>query len=322
MTFGIREKFGPFAWRGEIPASVRGSVVSVGNFDGVHRGHAELIRQANELAATRGEPGTSATGARGVTAVTFDPHPLELLAPERFQPPLTTLEDRVDLLLANGANAVVVLRTDRDLLSLTPQAFFQRILIEQLGATGIVEGFNFRFGHDRAGSVDTLRHLCGSAGIPFRLVEPFLLNGVVVSSSRVRDALVKGDVRAAAEWLNRPYHIRGIVVEGARRGHTIGFPTANLAEVKTILPGEGVYAVRVRRDDNMWPGAANIGPNPTFGENARKIEIHLIGFDGDLYGRSLQVEFMERLRGTRKFNSVDELVTQMRMDVEQAHAIL
>jgi riboflavin kinase/FMN adenylyltransferase len=318
MTFGVREKFGAIEWRGDIPSSVRGSVVSVGNFDGVHRGHAELIRQAGKLATEI---------SCGVTILTFDPHPLQLLAPERFQPQLTTLEDRIDLLLSNGATAVVVIRTDRDLLNLTPEDFFRHILNERLDAKGVVEGFNFRFGHDRAGSVDTMRDLCASHGLPFRIVEPLMLDDVVVSSSRVRDALITGDVRAAARWLDRPYAIRGTVIKGAKRGRTIGFPTANLGSVQTILPGEGVYAVQVRIgepnriSDRVIAGAANIGPNPTFGESARKIEIHLIGFTGDLYGRSLLVEFMERLRGTRKFNSVEELVAQMRLDVERARTI-
>lgn len=312
MTFGVQDKFGVLEWRDDIPASVRGSVVSVGNFDGVHLGHCELIRRAGELATDIG---------RSVTIVTFDPHPLQLLAPERFQPQLTNLEDRVDFLLSNGAHAVVVIHTDRDLLNLTPHDFFRHILIKQLAAKGIVEGFNFRFGHDRSGSVDTMRDLCASERIPFRVVEPFMIDDVVVSSSRVRDALVAGDVRAATRWLNRAYAIRGTVIEGAKRGRTIGFPTANLGDVPTILPGEGVYAVRVSVDDTLWPGAANIGPNPTFGDNARKIEIHLIGFVDDLYGRSLKVEFIQRLRETRKFNSVDELIAQMQLDVQRATTI-
>lgn len=314
MTFGVREKFGPLIWREDIPTSVRSSVVSVGNFDGVHLGHLELIRQARDLAA----------GKCCVTIVTFDPHPLQLLAPERFQPPLTTLEDRVDLLLAKGADAVVVIRTDRALLDRTPEAFFRQVLVERLDAKGIVEGFNFRFGHDRAGSIDTMRDLCAAAGLPFRVVEPFKRDGVIVSSSRVRDALIAGDVQTAAEWLNGPYFVRGTVIEGAKRGRTIGFPTANLGGVTTILPGEGVYAVRAIIDASKeaFAGAANIGSNPTFGEHACKIEVHLIGFRGDLYGQKLSVEFMERLRETRKFNSVDELVAQMRLDVERAESLI
>lgn len=312
MTFGVREKFGVLEWREDIPPSVRGSVVSVGNFDGVHRGHAELIRRAHAIASSI---------SSGVAIVTFDPHPLQLLAPERFQPQLTTLEDRVDLLLTGGANAVVVIRTNDELLQLSPTDFFRRILLRQLDANGVVEGFNFRFGHDREGSVETMHELCATQGIPFQVVEPFKHHEVVVSSSRVRDALVAGDVRVAGDLLNRFYQIRGTVTEGAKRGRTIGFPTANLVDVPTLLPAEGVYAVRVCLGTSSWPGAANIGPNPTFGENARKIEVHLIGFAGDLYGRSLRVEFTDRLRGTRKFNSVDELVAQMRLDVERARAL-
>jgi riboflavin kinase/FMN adenylyltransferase len=312
MTAPHRSKFAEAAhidWRDPPPAEAQGGVVAVGNFDGVHLGHAALISQARELDSP-------------VTAITFDPHPLKILAAERFQPPLTTAADRACFLREVGADAVVILRTTPDLLSLGPADFFQEILVKRFGARGIVEGFNFRFGRDRAGDLDLLRQLCAGQSMPLHVAEPFALNGVVVSSSRVRDALLAGDMVTAASLMGRQYLVRGVVGTGAKRGRTIGFPTANLEAIETLLPAEGVYAVRACVEDTNFPGAANIGPNPTFGESARKIEVHLIGFSGDLYGKLLRVEFVERLRETRKFAGVDELVEQLRRDVEQARSLI
>jgi riboflavin kinase/FMN adenylyltransferase len=287
------------------PESVRGGVVAVGNFDGVHRGHAALIATARELAG----PG------RPVIPVTFDPHPLVLLAPERYQPPLTTVAERGRLLHEVGADQVVVLQTTPELLALSPESFFEHIIRGKLRAAGIVEGFNFRFGHDRAGSNDTLRSLCQSVGIAFREVPAFEMDGRPVSSSRVRQALMNGDLPLATELLGRPYRVTGVVGHGARRGRTIGFPTANLDHVETLLPANGVYATRVETPRGRFVGAAHIGPNVTFGEDARKLEVYLLDFEGDLYGQTLSVDFVARLRGTEKFNGVEALIEQMKKDV-------
>src|SRR5262249_40647367 len=160
----------------------------------------------------------------------------------------------------------------------SPEAFFEDVLVRQLGAKAVVEGHDFRFGRGRAGTNDTLRNLCVASGLAFEEVPQLHYQGEPVSSSRVRAAIVSGDVPLAAELLARPYRIAGTVITGAKRGRTIGFPTANLGNVPTVLPGNGVYAVRANVDGKMWPGAANVGPNPTFGEDARKVEVHLIGF--------------------------------------------
>ena len=220
MTAPDREKFGErhtirLDWRSVPPEWARHGVVSVGNFDGVHRGHAALVGRARQLAGEFGGP---------VVLATFDPHPLQLLAPERFQPLLTTADDRANLLAAIGADAVVILQTDIELLNLTADDFFDELLLDRFGAKGIVEGFNFRFGHRRAGTVDMLRDKCRAAEIPFDVVEPFKMGDIVVSSSRVRSALTAGDVALAAQLMNRPYRVRGDVVAGAQRGRTIGFP--------------------------------------------------------------------------------------------------
>jgi riboflavin kinase/FMN adenylyltransferase len=246
---------------------------------------------------------------------------LQLLAPEQFQPLLTTPEHRAELLLRAGADQVIVLHTTHELLQVTARDYYQQILRDRLRVTGIVEGFNFRFGHNRLGDNPSLRAWCASDGLAFREVAPFRWNGVPVSSSQVRTALQEGDVAKATDLLNRPYRVAGSVGTGARRGRTIGFPTANLENVETLVPAEGVYAVRGSVGDTTYAAAANIGPNPTFGEDARKIEVHLIGFTGDLYGKTLVVDFLARLRPTQRFASVDELVAQLRRDVDRAREV-
>lgn len=291
------------------PPSAQRGVIAIGNFDGAHLGHAALIREARALAKQVGGP---------VVPVTFDPHPLQLLAPDRYQPPLTTIARRAELLRSLGADEVVVLQTTPELLALSPEYFFETIAVGALQARGIVEGFNFRFGRDRAGSNESLRAMSEPLGIVVREVTAFELDGVIVSSSRARDAVVEGDVVLANRLLGHEYSIEGVVGTGAKRGRTIGFPTANVQGASTLLPADGVYAVRVVVPQGTFAGAANIGPNPTFGEHARKLEVHLIGFEGDLYDRSIQVFFVERLRSTQKFDSVTHLVDQMKRDVARA----
>ena len=216
----------------------------------------------------------------------------------------------------------MVLRTTPELLQLSAANFFRTVILEQLAARALVEGPNFAFGHKRAGTIETLRQLCGRASIELTILPPVVHEGRPVSSSRVRQALERGAVGEAATLMGHPYRLRGQVVAGQRRGRTLGFPTANLAQVPTLIPGNGVYAVRAYVADKSWPGAANIGPNPTFGEEERKVEIHLIGFSGDLLGQELALDFLDRLRDTRPFPSAGQLVEQLRHDVEQARKIV
>lgn len=294
----------------EMPAaSSRRGAIAIGNFDGVHRGHAALLAEARRQARAFDGP---------AVALTFDPHPLQLLRPEQFQPVLTTAADRVELLRACGADAVLILKTSPTLLHLSAAEFFHQVLQDRLAARALVEGVNFGFGRNREGSIETLATLCREAAITLTIVPPVLRDGQPISSSRVRKALERGAAREAADLLNRPYRLHGTVSIGRQRGRTIGFPTANLERIETLLPKDGVYAVRVYRGSESWPGAANIGPNPTFAESARKVEVHLIGFQGDLLGQTLAVDFLERLRDTRPFPSVDELAKQLRRDVENA----
>jgi riboflavin kinase/FMN adenylyltransferase len=299
-------------WHQAPPADCRRGAVSVGNFDGVHLGHAALLAELRRRAAAVGGP---------AVALTFDPHPSQLLRPHAVPPALTTPAERARLLLAGGADHVVLLQTTHDLLHLSAAEFFDQVVRGHFDARALVEGENFRFGRDRGGDVASLAALCRRDGLGLVVVPPVLVGGEPVSSSRVRDALRRGAVREAAECLGRPYRLAGTVGRGQRRGQALGFPTANLERLETVVPGDGVYAVAVVREGAAWPGAANVGPNPTFGEEARKVEVHLIGFQGDLYGQPLAVDFLDRLRDTRPFAGVNELVAQLQSDVERARQV-
>jgi riboflavin kinase/FMN adenylyltransferase len=301
-------------WQQPPPPSCRGGAVAIGNYDGAHKGHAaliaELVRQARRFSGP-------------AVALTFDPHPLALLRPEQPLSLLTTPEDRAYQLHRWGADEVLTLRITRALLDLEAAEFFERVVRQRLAARAMVEGPNFGFGHNRAGNIDTLTELCRQAEMALSVVPPVVLEGSEVSSSRIRGELLRGDVACAGRLLGRPYRLRGVVVRGQGRGRTIGVPTANLERVATVIPGDGVYAVRVHAGtEQSWPGAANVGPNPTFAEQERKIEVHLIGYTGDLYGRELTVDFVQRLRETVAFAGVAELIEQVRRDVEQARAVV
>jgi riboflavin kinase/FMN adenylyltransferase len=300
-------------WQQFPPDSCRGGAVAIGNYDGAHLGHALLIGELVRQARAAGGP---------AVALTFDPHPLALLRPDLPLSLLTTPADRDEYLHQLGADQVLILRATRSLLDLRAADFFEQVVRRRLAARAMVEGSNFGFGHNREGNIDTLAQLCRPAGLTLRVVSPLIVEGAEVSSSRIRGELLRGDVAAAARLLGRPYRLRGEVAAGAGRGRTIGFPTANLVKVPTVVPGDGVYAVRVNLGNEVWPGAANVGPNPTFAEQERKIEVHLIGFSGDLYGRSLAVDFVQRLRDTRPFAGKAELIQQLRLDVEQARKCL
>jgi riboflavin kinase/FMN adenylyltransferase len=299
------------AWDQLPPAECRGGALAVGNFDGVHAGHAALLSALANQARQHAGP---------AVAVTFDPHPVELLRPGQTPPALTTVAERARLLHELGADHVVTLHTVPQLLALSAEEFFEQVIRGRFGARAMVEGQNFGFGRGRAGTVATLGKLCETGKVDLAVVHPVLIDGREVSSTRIRDALKAGDVQSAERLLGRPYRLHGTVGTGQRRGATIGFPTANLTVLTTLVPGNGVYAARARQGSASWPAAVNVGPNPTFGENASKVEAHLIGFSGDLYGKPLALDFVRRLRDTRPFPGVEQLVEQLRRDVEQVLA--
>ncbi len=296
----------------DLPDDLRHGAVTIGNFDGVHRGHARLVERLLATSKVLGGPSI---------VFTFDPHPVRLLRPESAPPPLTWTDRKAQLLDELGVTAIIAYPTHEALLALSPAAFFQQIVQEKLAAKGMVEGPNFFFGHRRAGNIAALADLCQQARISLEIVPPVQVSGEIVSSSRVRGAIQAGDVDLARELLTRPYRVRGMVTHGAGRGAKIGFPTANLEAIDTLLPAHGVYAARAFTSAGNWPAAVNIGPNPTFGEQALKVEAHLIGFTGSLYGQVLEVEFLSRLRSIKPFDSVAALKAQLHHDIAAARQI-
>jgi riboflavin kinase/FMN adenylyltransferase len=225
------------------------------------------------------------------------------------------------LLAALGVDTTIAYQTDEALLQLSPEDFFQRIVTETLQARAMVEGTNFYFGHRRAGNIEVLQKLCATAGIPLEVVKPVMFEGESVSSSRIRRLVSAGQIQSANQMLTQPYRIRGMVRHGAARGAKIGFPTANIDAIDTLLPAPGVYAGRSSAEGQSWPAAINIGPNPTFGEQALKVEVHLIGFHDSLYGQPLEVDFHARLRDIVQFPGVEALQAQLSKDVAAATEI-
>ena len=287
-------------------------VATVGNFDGVHVGHAAIVARLGAMARRLGVP---------AVALTFDPHPATILRPGNAPPPLTTPARRAELLLALGIDAVLVQPVDERLVAVEAEDFYAGILRRRLAVRGLVEGADFHFGARRRGTIELLGELCRADGVELETVGPVEHGGAPVSSSRLRMLVADGRLAEANPLLTAPYRCRGRVVEGARRGRTLGFPTANLADVATLVPGHGVYACRVAIAGAVWPAAVHVGPNVSFGETAVSIEAHLIGFEGDLYGQWLDVDFLERLRETRRFATVAELTTQLAGDVEAARQV-
>jgi riboflavin kinase/FMN adenylyltransferase len=292
---------------------VAGCVVTVGNFDGVHLGHATIVARLRDAAERLGVPGV---------VLTFDPHPASVLRPEAAPPPLTTPRRRAELLLALGVDVVQVQPADAALLALEAETFYERMLKGRLGARGLVEGADFRFGARRKGDVRLLETLCRRDGVTLEVVPPVVVDDEPVSSSRLRALVAAGRVREANALATAAYRLSGTVVTGARRGATIGFPTANLAGIATLLPAVGVYAARARVGDEAFAAAVHVGPNVSFGEKAISVEAHLLGFSGDLYGRSLDVDFLDRVRDTRRFDSVEDLKAQLAIDVAAAAGIV
>jgi riboflavin kinase/FMN adenylyltransferase len=292
--------------------SLGGGALAIGNFDGVHRGHAEIVRRLCARAKDLGGP---------ATVFTFDPHPVRLLRPDAAPPPLTWTDRKAELLEELGVDCMIAYPTDEALLSLEPAEFFDQIVRKRLGAHALVEGQNFCFGRGRAGTIDVLRELAADAGIDLEVVPPVIVDGEPVSSSRVRRLIAAGDVQTAARLLTRPYRLRGMVVHGAARGARLGFPTANVDAIDTLTPAAGVYAGLALAPSGRHPAAINVGPNPTFGEHAKKVEVHLIGASESLYGQPLEVDFLARLREVRTFGGAAELLAQIRRDVAEADEI-
>jgi len=310
-------------WRvpDDVPADLGGTVVVIGNFDGVNLGHLRVVARAREIAEQRGLQ---------VVAVTFDPHPMAVLRPEHAPTILTSIQERAALLQQAGVDAVLVLPFTREVANWSPEEFIDRVLVDVLHAGAVVVGANFRFGHRAAGDVALLTEAARDRDFT---TEGIPLEGgpMVWSSTYVRTCLATGDVTGAAEALGRPVTLRGVVVRGDQRGRQLGFPTANVPagdpeEQPGMVPADGVYAGWLRRLDSgeRYPAAISVGTNPTFdGHRERRVESYALGPDDlDLYDVEVEVEFVEWLRGMVRFDSVEQLVAQMKGDVGRVRELL
>lgn len=289
-----------------------GAVLTIGNFDGVHRGHRALIEQARSVAGARGK----------VIAVTFDPHPATILKPEAAPLRLTPLPIKTRLLQEAGADEVIVVPPEREVLEMEAEAFFA-LLRDEARIAHLVEGENFCFGKGRRGTVSVLSEWIKGTPMGLTVLKPVEvalvdMNLVQVSSSLIRTLAAWGRVRDAGICLGSPLRLVGKVVEGFKRGRTLGFPTANLDCTGNVVPADGVYAARTHLDGKTYPIALNVGPLPTFSDKARQVEAHLIGFQGDLYGQTLELELVDHLRDTRKFPSIQALQLQLTQDIARA----
>ncbi len=301
--------------REPMPESLRGAVIALGNFDGFHIGHQAVAKEAIDWARAEGRPAIIAT---------FDPHPVRFFKPDVPPFRLTTLEQRQELYLAAGASAMLVFHFDAELSGTSAEDFIGKILIDRLGASGVVTGEDFSFGKGAKGDVALLRSHGGPLGLETRTVGAVMDGGAPVSSSRVREALRDGDPQEAARLLTRPFAIRGIVRHGDKRGREIGYPTANLFIEHYLRPRYGIYAVtgRILATGEVLQGAANIGVRPQFDPPRELLEPHFFDFSADLYGQEIEVAFHHFLRGEAKFDTLDDLIAQMEKDCLAARTLL
>lgn len=288
------------------------NVVVIGVFDGVHKGHQQLLNRAKEIA-----------DGRSIVALTFDPHPTTVFAPDKAPTMLTTLADRVELLKIHNADQVAVMKFNEKFAAMSPDDFVSTVLVNQLHASTVIVGKNFTYGHKAAGNVDTLI----KSGLAHNFTvdaQELKSDSSVISSSRIRSLVIDGKVEEARELLSRPHRLDGVVVHGEKRGREIGYPTANLGKIEgRTIPADGVYAGWLTVGINFWPAAISIGTNPTFeGERGRQVEAYALDQEGlDLYDKSASIEFGWYLRPTLKFDGLDELLVQMKLDCDKAREL-
>jgi riboflavin kinase/FMN adenylyltransferase len=287
-------------------------VAALGIFDGVHLAHRAILATALERGRDLGVPSI---------ACTFDPHPMEVLQRERAPRPISTLDERLDLIGRTGIDGALVLGFTRELASIEAETFVQNVLVGRLKVREVVVGYNHTFGRGARGNVALLAALGDQLGFRVHVTPPFEVDGLPVSSTAIRAALQSGDVEGAARLLGRPYAVNGHVVEGAGRGRTLGFPTANLALDRPLLARSGVYACDAELDGATWQAVVNVGVRPTFGEERLAVEAHVLDFTGDLYGRRMRLSFLRRLRDESRFPSVEALRRQIASDVATARRL-
>ena len=297
-----------------LPEALRGSIVALGNFDGFHLGHQAVVNRAIALGFHERRP---------VIVATFDPHPVRFFKPDVPPFRLTSLDQRERLFAHAGADAMLVFRFDAELASMDADAFVAEILARRLGVAGVVTGDDFSFGKGRTGDVDLLRKLGEQYGVRAEAVAQVRIDGERVSSGRIREALAAGDPGTATHLLTRPFAVEAVVERGDGRGHALGYPTANVSLGRYQRPAYGIYAVRVRLDDDSeHSGVASFGVRPTFEEGEEYLETFIFDWEGDLYDRTIEIGLIAYLRPEAKFDSVEALVEQMRKDEAEARRLL
>jgi riboflavin kinase/FMN adenylyltransferase len=289
------------------------SILTLGNFDGLHLGHQELvrmiIRRAREVGAVS-------------MVVTFRPHPLNVLAPDKCPPLISIYEEKIRLFERLGIDVLVKIPFTLEFSTMSPEDFVRDILCSTLGAKEIFVGYNYRFGRGREGDIQKLRTLGKKYGFTVREIEQMAIDGEVISSTKIRTLLGSGEVEHAAKLLGRNYAITGIVVRGDGRGKGLGFPTANIAPKHAIIPADGVYAVRLVVRERVYDGIANIGMRPTFNKKVLAIEVHVFNFSEDIYGEDISLCFIRKIREEKKFKDSEALANQIRSDIKVAKEIL
>lgn len=298
-----------------LPSDGRGTVITVGTFDGVHRGHWAVLEEIGRRARESG---------RRSVLVTFHPHPLKIVRPDYAPLLLTTPAEKKEILAETGLDYAVFLSFNHVLAAYSPRRFVEEILVGRLGVQELVIGYDHGFGQGRSGDVETLKGIGEELGFDVDVVSPIRAGETPVSSTRIRKALLKGNVARAREGLGRPYSLRGLVIRGDGRGKELGFPTANLFVPVNgkLIPPAGVYAVRGGLKRGVFGGAIHVGPRPTFTGSRPTIELHLLDFHGDIYGEEVRVEFIRHLREVQPFASASALVQQLKLDVEAARKAL
>ncbi|MHB1729721.1 MAG: bifunctional riboflavin kinase/FAD synthetase [Leptospirillum sp.] len=288
--------------------------LSIGNFDGIHKGHQQLLKRLVTLAREN---------QALATVITFSPHPLEVLFPEKPFLRIMDPSHKEKILESIGVDILTVVPFTKELSKMNPDEFTKNFLNRLFPLVGLIIGENFRFGHERAGSVSDFKRLLPPLGVSVEVIPPIMENGSRISSSRIRDLIRAGDVREAGKLLTRPFQIEGPIIDGERRGRRIGFPTINILPPQgRILPPNGVYATVTRIQDKIYPGVSYIGSRPTFGQGQIILETHLFDFEGDLYGLMAEVSFIEHLRGEKSFSGPQELINSIRQDSEQSRKLL
>lgn len=292
----------------------QGSCVTIGNFDGVHKGHQKLIRSTCRKA--------KANGLASVV-VTFDPHPLRVLVNSKTPPFITLTSQKLELIALHQPDIILALNFTKEMAALSPEEFIQHYLIAPLGMKEMVVGYDYALGKGRSGNYKTIVELGRKYDYGVERLDPVIINDAVVSSSRIRDLVSEGNVWDVRPLLGRFYQVRGEVVHGMDRGgKLLGFPTANIKLEDELFPKKGVYAIRVEVEGKVLPGVANIGKNPTFGNEALSVEAHILDFSKDIYGKDIRVHFIQRIRSEKKFNGLDELKERIGIDIGLAREIL